>query len=181
MKKQQLLIAFAIAIAVYLGLSLLGSTRVPPIYTIESEIVLPATPAESWDVLTDLAKYPDWNPYVTRAEIHPEFAANASISFTVVDENFASPLDLTAQLGEVLVNERFHWVGTLGIRGVHDTRHGFSLEPMPDGRTRLRQYEEFRGALAWLIPWRAERMAKTQRSFEKMNRALAERLADSNG
>ena len=67
--KQKKLLIFTIAIAVvFAGLYFFGSTRVPPLYTIKTQIVLPASPEKSWDVLTDFARYPDWNPYLPRVE-----------------------------------------------------------------------------------------------------------------
>jgi hypothetical protein len=174
MKRKTLLTAIAAGLLVYAGLSYLGSTRAAPVYTIESEIILPADAERSWQVLTDFAKYPEWNPYVPRAEA--DFTPGATISFTIVDGNFTEPLDLRAELGEIDPPEQFYWVGTLGIRGLHDTRHGFALQPLEGGKTRLRHFEEFRGILPFLLPGRDERVATTRASFDKMNQALQSRL-----
>ncbi|MFT4613175.1 MAG: hypothetical protein ACI9NT_000313 [Bacteroidia bacterium] len=136
--------------------------------------MLPASPEQSWVVLTDFARYPDWNPYLRRVE--GKLAVGEIMSFTLVDENFPDPLDLTARLGEVLVNERFYWTGRVGVQGLFDTRHFFELIPREDGNTDLYHYEEFRGLIPALLPKREMSTGNTRAAFERMNMALYERL-----
>mgnify|MGYP002628262088 CR=1 FL=1 len=147
---------------------------VPPVYTIRSEITLPTGIERSWAVLTDFSKYPEWNPYLLK--INGKLAPGETVTFTLVDGNFSAPLDLTARVAQVQPNEEFYWVGRLGLPGIHDTRHVFRLQALPDGKTQLFHFEEFRGLLPWLLPKRGERTALTRKSFESMNKALQQRL-----
>lgn len=175
MKRKTLITIAVVGLLAFGALNMYGSRGVPPIFTVSAAIVLPATPEESWQVLTDFAKYPQWNPYLTRVEglLEP----GETISFTLVDGNFDKPIDLTARLVGVRAPEEIYWEGTLGIRGLHDTRHVFRLTPLGNGYTQLVHFEEFRGLLALLLPKREERMAHTKRAFESMNTALQTRLA----
>jgi hypothetical protein len=177
MKQKKVLIAAITIAVVFAGLYLFGSTRVPPLYAIKTKIILPASPENSWSVLTDFARYPDWNPYLPRVEA--KFSAGESVSFTLVDENFPEPLDLTAQLGEIVANRSFYWTGRLGIQGLFDTRHVFELYPRDDGNTDLYHYEEFRGLIPALLPQRERRAEYTRAAFERMNMALYKRLNKS--
>ena len=176
--KQKKVLIFSIVIVFLLGgLYVFGSTRVPPLYTIRTEIMLPASPEQSWEVLTDFARYPDWNPYLPRVEA--KFVSGESVSFTLVDENFPEPLELTAQLGQISANSDFYWTGRLGIQGLFDTRHVFELYPRDDGNTDLYHYEEFRGIIPALLPRREKRAEYTRAAFERMNMALYQRLKAS--
>lgn len=139
---------------------------------------MPASVEQSWSVLTDFSRYPDWNPYLPRVE--GKLAVGEVVSFTLVDENFPGPFDLTARLGEVSENRRFYWTGRLGIQGLFDTRHVFELSTREDGNTDLHHYEEFRGLIPALLPRREERAGYTRRAFESMNNALQQRLRESN-
>ena len=177
MKQKNLLISAIVIAVLFGGLYLIGSTRVPPLYTIRTEIMLPASPEQSWKILTDFARYPDWNPYLPRVE--GKLAVGELVSFTLVDENFPEPFDLTARLGEVSANRRFYWTGRLGVQGLFDTRHVFELSPRNDGNTDLHHYEEFRGLIPALLPQREKRSGYTRAAFESMNMALYQRLKGS--
>jgi hypothetical protein len=67
----------------------------------------------------------------------------------------------------------FEWLGRLGIRGMFDGRHHFSLTPTDRG-THLEQSETFTGLLTGLIL----RMVgeDTENGFRAMNEALKERV-----
>ncbi|MEH6582903.1 MAG: SRPBCC domain-containing protein [Halioglobus sp.] len=174
MKKKTLLKITGIGLLGYGLLALIGSTLVSPVYTVSSEITLPANPELSWEVLTKFENYPEWNPYLTRVE--GKLAPGETVSFTLIDGNFTDPMHLSAVVALVQPPKQFYWTGTLVLQGIHDTRHIFELKPRPDGTTQLLHYEEFRGVLPMLLPEREQRTAHTRRAFEGMNRALQQRL-----
>jgi hypothetical protein len=176
MKRRTVLAIGATVILTYGLLYLIGSTWVPPVYTVQSEITLPASARRSWEVLTDFAQYPQWNPYLPRVEGALE--PGQAISFTLVDGNFSEPMELGAQIGGVNPPEELYWEGTLGIQGLHDTRHVFRLIALDNGDTQLKHFEEFRGLLPMVLPDREQRTTHTRRAFEGMNRALQQRLAN---
>ena len=174
MKRKKLKI-FIIAIGLVVAtLHFFGSTHVPPLYTVRTELMLPASLEKSWNALSDFAHYPDWNPYLPRVE--GKFADGENVSFTLVDENFSEPLDLTAELGEISPNRSFYWTGRLGLQGLFDTKHVFELHQRDDGNTDLHHYEEFRGLIPALMPRREKRTEYTRAAFERMNTALYQRL-----
>jgi hypothetical protein len=61
----------------------------------------------------------------------------------------------------------------MGVSGLLDGRHSFTLTPLGHGRTRLLQAEVFSGAL---VPLAGSVLAKTKAGFEAMNEALRDRL-----
>ena len=68
---------------------------------------------------------------------------------------------------------RLEWLGTMGIPGLFDGRHSFTLTVVGEGCTRLVQAEEFSGAL---IPFTGKLLSRTKAGFEAMNAALLTRL-----
>lgn len=176
MKLKRLLPIILVAALLFEILHFFGSARVAPLYTIHTSIALPANVRDSWNVLTDFAEYPTWNPYLTRVE--GRFSVGEKVSFTLLDENFADPLDLSATLGEVSPNKRFFWIGRVGIQGVFDTKHVFELVSSDEETSELHHYEEFRGLIPAILPDRARRSANTRAAFERMNQALYQRLED---
>ena len=63
------------------------------------------------------------------------------------------------------------WLGRLGMPGLFDGRHSFSLTPLPGGRTLLQQSETFTGLL---VPVAGSILTPTRAGFEAMNQALAQ-------
>jgi hypothetical protein len=78
---------------------------------------------------------------------------------------------------ESSAGRRLRWVGRLGLPGVLDADHTFTIEARAGGRARLRQDEEFSGVLA---PFLARSLDKgTLPAFHAMNEALKRRAEDA--
>lgn len=121
-----------------------------------------------WQALTQLDGYRRWNPFIT-----------AAVGTLIVGER----LDLTIQPpGSRAMNFRpwvtaveeyryIEWLGRVGLPGVFDGRHSFTLTPISTGRTLLQQSETFSGAL---IPFSGSILTRTRAGFTAMNGALAQ-------
>jgi hypothetical protein len=68
---------------------------------------------------------------------------------------------------------RLEWLGTMGLPGLFDGRHSFTLTPIGNGRTNFVQAETFTGALT---PFTNTLLSKTEAGFSAMNAALLTRL-----
>ena len=161
---------------VYLFLLLLGSDLVPPVYTASSEIVLESSIDDSWNALTKFEDYGSWNPYLI--EITGSLRVGEPVTITLVNDNFKEPFTTTPTLESVLPPTQFHWENGFLVAGIYDTSHYFVLEVISDTETRLLQYEEFRGALVWLLPGKEGRKAAAEKAFNRMNTALKNRLKE---
>ncbi len=74
-------------------------------------------------------------------------------------------------------NRELRWLGRLGIPGLFEGEHSFTLEPIDTGRTRLIQREVFTGVLVPLFARSLD--GGTKKGFEAMNLALKERAEKS--
>ena len=73
---------------------------------------------------------------------------------------------------ELNPERRLAWLGRFLLPGLFDGAHSFTLEPLPDGRTRLVQSESFTGILVWF----SRRLLKnTEAGFRDMTTALQQR------
>jgi hypothetical protein len=140
--------------------------------TVSAVIEIGAPPAEVWAVLTDLSRYPEWNPHIRAGagrvvagnrltlRMHPPKGRPVTIR----------PLILTAVPG-VEWRLRGGLPGILG-RLIFTGEHSFTLTAVGGG-TRLMQSEDFRGALVPLI---GRALTAAQRSFQEHNEALKKRV-----
>ena len=138
-------------------------------HELHTEIDIDATPAEVWQVLTDLEGWADWNPFIT-----------SSIGTPAVGETLVNRMEppggkaITFKPKVTVVEDTktFEWLGKLGFSGVFDGRHRFEIETSPTG-TRFVQSETLDGMLVRVM--RKSLDTKTTSGFEAMNVALKAR------
>ncbi len=136
----------------------------------QSEIEIAAPAQKVWDILTDFARFPEWNPFMRRANgqvktgerlaVYLQTSSGSGMTFRPTVLKAESPHEL-------------RWLGHLIIPGLFDGEHSLTIEPISTNRVRFVQREVFTGILVSLI----DRMIgkDTQRAFEKMNLALKQR------
>jgi hypothetical protein len=133
-----------------------------------------APPERVWQVLMDLPAYPEWNPFVTRAE--GEVAVGATVSFTGPPVKALLRTRMPATVLEVSPGRRLRFRVRLvrtGLPGLLQVEQTMTLEPRDDGGVRLWEGARFTGLLVPLLT-RALNREHTP-SFLAMNDALKER------
>lgn len=137
---------------------------------IRTELVIKASPAIVWSVLTDFEKYPSWNPFIKW--IKGEAIEGSTITARIEPPN-ASGMTFKPVLLSVKPQKEFRWLGHLFIPGLFDGEHIFELYENSDGSTTFVQREEFKGLLVGLFTKMLD--TNTLQGFEAMNRNLKER------
>lgn len=139
-----------------------------------TEIEIDAAPETVWAILTDLAAYPDWNPFITASE--GTVAVGERLT-NRLEPPGGKALTIKPTVAEVDHGRVFEWLGRLAIPFVFAGRHRFELVPNGDG-TRLIHTEHFTGLL---VPFMKESLdTKTVAGFEAMNSALKVRAEATN-
>ena len=140
--------------------------------SISTTIDLDVPPDVAWDVLLDFPGHAAWDPFIT------ELVGEARVGGRLVVE-LAPPGGRAMTFRPVITaleeRSRLEWLGRLGVPGLFDGRHGFHLDPLPEGRCRLTHRETFRGLLVPLL-WRSIG-DRTTAGFEAFNQAFAARCA----
>ncbi len=144
-------------------------------HDLHTEIEIEATPAAVWEILTDLDRYADWNPFIT-----------STAGTVAVGEKLTNRLEppggkamtFKPTVTVVEAERTFEWLGRLGLPGVFDGRHRFELTPTPAG-TRLTHTEHFSGILVRFMKRSLD--TRTKAGFEAMNAALEARAESRNG
>ncbi len=137
-------------------------------FSINTSVQLPTAPDVVWAILTDFASYPDWNPFITRAE--GDWSPGNKVAVTAGDMDF-KPIVLRFE-----ANRELRWCGSLFFKGLFDGEHYFRLLNNSDGTTTLEHGEHFQGILTPIL--KAMILEKTQAGFEAMNAALAQRVKE---
>ncbi|MCP5119318.1 MAG: SRPBCC domain-containing protein [bacterium] len=140
---------------------------------LKTEIAIDAGPERVYEILSDFARYSEWNPFITRAsgeavagrrfEMHMEPPGGKSMDF--------EPTLLRTEPGVEL-----RWIGRMLLPGLFSGEHYFTLEARPGG-THLIHGEYFRGLLIPLFRNGLE--TGVREGFELMNAAVKERAEGS--
>jgi hypothetical protein len=144
--------------------------------TLRTEIDIAARAERVWDVLTDFAAYPRWNPFIRQVDgvLMPRARLRVRIQPPGGRAMTFCPTVLRLEDGRHL-----SWRGRTFLPGLFDGEHTFDLEPAADDHVRLVHGETFRGLL---VPLLARTLRTTTRQgFEAMNAALKKRVEALHG
>ena len=137
---------------------------------LHTEVLIAARPEAVWAVLTEFARYGDWNPFLVAAAGVPEKGQRLRVTLAPPG---GRRITMKPVLTEVANAQVLEWWGHLGVRGIFDGRHRFELHP-ENGATRIVQSETFTGALVPLMARSLDR--GTAAGFGQMNTALKARV-----
>jgi hypothetical protein len=142
---------------------------------IRTQTEINATAGRVWQVLTDFAAFPRWNPFIRQARGELREGARLEV---VLQPPGHGAMTFRPVLLRVDPPRELRWRGRLWLSALFSGEHVFSIEPLAAGTVRFVQREEFRGVLVPLL-WRSLN-CDTRRGFDEMNRAL-KRLAEEGG
>ena len=134
---------------------------------ISAAIEIGASPMTVWAIITDLGRYPEWNPLFREAS--GEIAVGQRITLRSVHPANGRMMTVKPKIIVAEPGVELRWAA--GLPRIIGGEHIFALTPR-NGGTRLVQSESFRGLLA---PFSRRTMANTSTSFRELNEALKKR------
>jgi hypothetical protein len=143
---------------------------------LHSQIEINASAQRVWDILSDFASYPEWNPFIRHISGELKVGERLEVRLEPPDSR---GITLRPKVLRAEPNRQLRWLGHLMVPGLFDGEHSLATESLEVNRVRFVQHEAFKGALVSLL---ARSLNNTLRGFEEMNGALKERaeaLAES--
>jgi hypothetical protein len=137
---------------------------------LHTEILINADRQTVWNILTDLEKYGEWNPFIR------EIKGKAEEGQILENHMYLEEGKKQVFKPEVLKVEEgkeFRWLGKLFVKGLFDGEHFFLLEEAGEGQVKLIQGEIFSGLL--MKPIMKMIGEQTLNNFHAMNKALKAR------
>jgi hypothetical protein len=142
--------------------------------TVETYVDIDAPPQQVWDVLVDFPAWPDWNPFIPKVDGSLEVGQTLHITVTPPGRKPSRfpPVFGSCAVWVVRPCEEILWGG--GFFGIFFRGdHALLLEPLPQGRTRFRQRERFRGLPVLFMGSMFEAI---EQGYHQMNDALKRRV-----
>ena len=139
-------------------------------HELHTEVEIGAPIEVVWETLTDLAAYPDWNPFIVSAEGRAEVGERLT---NRLQPRGGKGITFKPTVTVVEPPVTLEWLGRLGLPGIFDGRHRFDLAPSENGGTLVTQSEQFDGILVRFM--RTSLDTQTVAGFDAMNAALKAR------
>ena len=134
---------------------------------LNNEVEINASAERVWQLLTDFAKFPQWNPFIQRVSGEPTTGAQLQVT---IQPSGTHGTTIRPTVLKVEPNRELRWVGHWLIPGLLDDEHIFTIEPLETGRVRFTQREIFTGIFSSFAAHR--RNTDTRRGFREMGQAL---------
>jgi hypothetical protein len=136
---------------------------------LRTEIIINTSPEKVWKIMTDLAQYPKWNPFICHAIGRAEPGQTVDIDF----QPDGKGLKLHCTVARFQTNRELGWKYHVTHPFLFRGEHIFTIEPLGENRVRFIDREEFNGLL--LFTQVKDIDTNTKRGFETMNKALKAR------
>jgi hypothetical protein len=133
--------------------------------TVSATTQIDAPPMAVWAVLTDLSRYPEWNPLFREAS--GQVAVGERITLRAVQPANGRLMTIRAKIIAADPGAELRWSASLP--GIMSGEHSFVLTPL-NGGTRLAQTEIYGGLLAATVS-----IPRTETIFQALNDALKQR------
>lgn len=138
-------------------------------FVIEKIVEINASPAQVWEVITDLKRYPEWNPFMR--ECSTTFKPGAPIDMKVA--LFAKPQPQQEIVKEYVEGKLFSYTMKPVGGGTLSSFRSHEVEALPNGRTRYRSYFYLKG---WLMPVvRGLMGSRLEKGFAGMTKGIQDR------
>jgi hypothetical protein len=141
---------------------------------LHSEIDIQASDERVWQLLTDFASFPQWNPFILRASGEPKTGTRLEVT---IQPSGARGMTFRPTVLKAESKRELRWLGHLLIPGLFDGEHSLTIQPLEANRVRFVQHEIFTGILVPLFAHSLD--TDTRRGFEEMNQALKMRAEQS--
>jgi len=136
---------------------------------LSSQIEINASPEKVWEVLSDFASYPEWNPFMRKISGDLKVGGRLEV---FLQPSGARGFTFKPKVLDADRNHKIRWVGHLLFPGLFDGEHILEIQPL-DGKVRFIQRELFGGLFLPLLSGMLRK--DTSRGFVEMNNALKER------
>ena len=134
---------------------------------LHSEIEIQASDERVWELLTNFASYPQWNPFIRRVSGEAKEGKRIKVH---IQPSGANGMRFQPTILKVEPKRELRWRGHFLMPGCFDGEQVFTIEPLGENRVRFVQREFFNGSLVPLFIRKLDNEIK--RGFIEMNQAL---------
>jgi len=142
---------------------------------VHSEIEINSYPETVWKILTDFARYDQWNPFINKIIGLPREGDKIDI---YIETPSGKKRKYSPKVTKVEEGRELRWFGKSSLPGFLNAEHIFIIEELQPQRVRFIQREVFDGLLAGFFGKGMD--SDVKQGFDDMNYALKKHAERSN-
>jgi hypothetical protein len=133
---------------------------------LRTEIEIQASPDKVWQVLTNLDKYPEWNPFIHHAIGKAKVGEKVDITVS----SGSKEMTLHCIVVKVEPNKELRWKYHVLLPALFRGEHSFIIKPIGNNKVRFVDQEIFNGLLVSSQTKNID--TNSRQGFEAMDKAL---------
>jgi hypothetical protein len=134
-----------------------------------TKILINASPAIVWDIITDFENYGKWNPFIRK--ISGAKSEGSTIKVFIKPPN-SNGMKFKPKILNYCPEEEIRWLGKLWIPKIFDGEHSLTIKKIDDNKVLFVQQEQFNGLL---VPLFTKLLKDTELGFQMMNQKLKQK------
>jgi hypothetical protein len=139
---------------------------------VQESLVIPAAGRDVFATLMEWARYPEWNPYITRLDGQAQVGAPIQVYFSM---GFGPRLPLSCRVAQTDPGKQvLAWDYKAMFGWLYSARHSFVIEDLKAGQCRIVQTEKIQGLAACGLFSLFHRLLGQR--FQVMHQALYEQI-----
>jgi len=133
-----------------------------------TKILINASPAIVWDIITDFENYGKWNPFIR--EISGVIEEGSTIHVFIKPPN-SNGMKFKPKILKIEPEKEIRWLGKLWISKIFDGEHSLTIKKIDNSKILFTQKEQFTGLI---VPFFTNMLKDTKSGFQMMNQKLKE-------
>ncbi|MGB7969823.1 MAG: SRPBCC domain-containing protein [Methanobacterium sp.] len=137
-----------------------------------TKILINASPAIIWDIITDFENYGKWNPFIR--EISGTTKEGSTIQVFIKPPN-SNGMKFKPEILKYEPEKEIRWLGKLWIPKIFDGEHSLTIKKIEENKVLFIQKEQFNGLL---VPLFTNMLKDTKLGFQMMNQKLKQKAEE---
>ena len=137
-----------------------------------TKILINASPAIVWDIITDFENYGKWNPFIR--EISGITKEGSTIQVFIKPPN-SNGMKFKPEILKYESEKEIRWLGKLWIPKIFDGEHSLTIKKIEENKVLFIQKEQFNGLL---VPLFTNMLKDTKLGFQMMNQKLKQKAEE---
>jgi hypothetical protein len=137
-----------------------------------TKIIINASPAVVWNIITDFENFGNWNPFIKKISGIPKEGNTIKVFIKPPNSN---GIRFEPKILKYEPEKEIRWLGNLWVPKIFDGEHSLTIKKVEEYKVLFIQKEQFKGLL---VPLFTNMLKDTKSGFIMMNEKLKQKAEE---